>query len=75
MNTPQATVGAGLSLMAFRAQGPKVEETFGSRRKAGFAQVAICLRATVRARNPAIKTMILSPWRHQRSGRSRLVLH
>jgi hypothetical protein len=49
MNTPQATVGAGLSLMAFRAQGPKVEATFGSRRKAGFAQVAICLRATVRA--------------------------
>src|SRR5262249_43378459 len=61
MNTPQATVGAGLSLMAFRAQGPKVEAIFGSRRKAGFAQAAICLRATVRARDPAIKTMILRP--------------
>jgi hypothetical protein len=58
MNTPQATVGAGLSLMAFRAQGPKVEAIFGSRRKAGFAQAGICLRATVRAGDPAIKTMI-----------------
>src|SRR5215467_8235985 len=31
--------------MAFRAQGPKVEETFGSRRKASFAQAAMaCVR-------------------------------
>jgi hypothetical protein len=30
MNTPQAAVGAGLSLMAFRAQGPKVEETLAA---------------------------------------------
>jgi hypothetical protein len=45
MNTPQATVGAGSLLMAFRAQGPKVEATFGSRRRADFAQVTIaCVR-------------------------------
>src|SRR5437667_351193 len=43
--------------MAFRAQGPKVQETFGSRRKLILRRLAICLRATVRARDPAIKTM------------------
>src|SRR5712691_7186445 len=63
-----SSYGAGLSLMAFRAQGPKVEETFGSRRKAGFAQVAICLRATVRARNPAIKTIISCPCATKEAG-------
>src|SRR5438132_1688169 len=63
-----SSYGAGLSLMAFRARGPKVEETFGSRRKAGFAQVAICLRATVRARNPAIKTMISCPCATKEAG-------
>src|SRR5215472_11995602 len=68
MNTPQGTVGAGLSLMAFRAQGPKVEAIFGSRRKAGFAQAAIYLRATVRARDPAIKTMILRPCATKEAG-------
>src|SRR5499433_2869171 len=44
--------------MAFRAQGPKVEETFGSRR---FCAGCNGLRATVRARDPAVKTMILRP--------------
>src|SRR5262249_8483527 len=51
-----------------KANRPKVQETFGSRRKAGFAQVAICLRATVRARNPAIKTMILCPCATKEAG-------